>query len=230
MKTISLALALTLLTATVGPGARAADAPIAAEAPKPAEPPAEVAPPPPVAAPVPVRDDDPGDSWPTVTMDLNNPGAALQSARRPWRGPSAAESDDAPSVPADAWETQCTSPCRKRQDPSKLYRVSGRGVVASAPFELPEGTRHVDLKGRVGKKGTRIAGTVIGIVGFSNLVLNGLAYAASDSATNNNNYYGSSNNSGSTKDLFAAGMVIGGLASLIGLIMVASSSTSVHVE
>ena len=64
-------------------------------------------------------------------------------------------------------------------------------------------------------------------VGAGSLLLNAIAYSAAGSSTNN---YGGSSSDDSTKSLAVGGMVIGVVAALIGVIMLATSGTTVKVE
>lgn len=108
------------------------------------------------------------------------------------------------------WHTtgsgNATPPFQHRQSPDEVYRIAGRGIAASAPFQLPKSNRRVDITGHVGTKGARIAGMVVSLVGLGNLALNSLVYASVDSTN------ASSSEKSANKDLFAVGIVIGGAA------------------
>jgi hypothetical protein len=205
-------------------------APPPAETPAPAQtaapPPIETPAAPPVPAPQPTKPRT-KQGWPFVTIQVGNPRALLQSTEASWRRVKAtgtSENEGTP-LPDVRWETVCRAPCEERVDPTLVYRVGGRGLVASDPFQLSSADRRVELKGRIGSKASRIGGGIVGGIGLANLMLNGLVLLASDPSTDANG-----NKQGPDRGLLTVGVVIGGLLAVVGIGMLLSNGTSVSVE
>jgi hypothetical protein len=121
------------------------------------------------------------------------------------------------------WLTVCRDRCERRQDPTGVYRVGGRGLYPSQTFMLPRDAEQVEIKARMGSKTSRVAGTIIGIGGLASLALNGFVYAVTSDSTG-------SNGMKFDRDPLVVGMIIGGLGAVVGLLMAATSSTSVEVH
>jgi hypothetical protein len=216
MKLISLGLTLFFLPFTssaLGQSAPsdqpATPAPSAQPAPLPTAP-TPLAPTPAVVMPV-------QKAWPLVVMNVDKPEVILQVSNPP--PPNLTPDDDNQRPRSGPWQNVCIAPCDARADPSKVYRVVGRGLVASNPFQLPNVDRRVEVKGHVADKGTRIIGIVIGCLGTAGFAWSSLAYLTGGQG------FGPNNSPSAVTPI-----VISGAAAVLGFVIAGRASTSVKVE
>jgi hypothetical protein len=148
----------------------------------------------------------PAATFPTVTVIADSNKTILQK------------------MTAGDWEMACWAPCRRGQDPNQAYRVAGRGLYPSDPFRLPAGAPQVEIKARMGSKGARIAGIVMVAGGLAGFALNGLVLMAVDDSSS------PYDQKKVDKGPLVAGMVIGGLVALVGLMIGAGAHTKVAVQ
>jgi hypothetical protein len=125
----------------------------------------------------------------------------------------------------DAWtQTPCVMPCTLRLDPAREYRISGDGVVDSEPFRLPPSADRAKVDVSPGSTLVRGIGTYLTIGGVLFAGAGGAVllwprdeHASSDAAT--------------SKVVVGAGcLAMGVLAAAIGLVIHATSDTSVRVQ
>ncbi|MCA9633718.1 MAG: hypothetical protein KC766_38970 [Myxococcales bacterium] len=58
------------------------------------------------------------------------------------------------------WRAVCLAPCGQAVDPSARYRIAGRGIMKSDPFEIPAG-RRVRLNVDAGTRSNNTLGWVL---------------------------------------------------------------------
>jgi len=73
-----------------------------------------------------------------------------------------------------AWNDLCSVPCGLRADPARLYRVAGRRLVPSEPFNLPRGSGDVTIRADMSSRTRRIVGVVLLPAGAAYAALGGL--------------------------------------------------------
>lgn len=130
---------------------------------------------------------------------------------------------------AAGWEPVCRAPCQAMLDPEDHYRVDGRGLRPSRPFQLPRGRDPVQLRTSVGTSSQHgwgivllIGGGAIGFVG-SQVLLTGLLLTAFDEPDGLER-----TESASSVTAVGAVMTVGGLATgIAGLLMLTGNRTTV---
>ena len=116
---------------------------------------------------------------PTVQVDLHTdaPRATLER-RASVQSIASFPLPDTALAGIETWEPACVTPCATGLDRRYAYRVSGQGLVPSAPFTLPQDRDHLVVDARMGSSVGRVGGIVVAGGGVGALLLGGAALVA----------------------------------------------------
>lgn len=134
----------------------------------------------------------------------------------------------AAAVSFEQYEPICTAPCDAALDPKATYVVAGDGVTPSDKFRLPRAARDVRLDVKAGSAAARSWGWTSAITGLTGVILGGTFLVLDASNPKSNSATDSGSNVLKTVGYVGLGAGVPLLA--LGIVLVATSGTSVDVR